>query len=180
MSLIYREAIGSLMYAMTCSHPDIAFQVSRVASFSENPGREHWKRVKRILRYLRGTQLNWSLDVNLLTSSQDQVWKLTGYCDSDWGGDHDSRKSTSGYCFTLDGGPVSWSCQQQQTIALSWTEAEYLTAGQAVKEAKWLCQLLSDLGCPPDKPTSIYSENQGSILLSKNLSHDKRTKHIDV
>jgi len=178
----YREAIGSLMFAMTCSRPDIAFEVSRVASFSENPGQEHWKRVKRVLRYLRGTS-SYQLVFGCQSSHmkpRSSLETLTGYCDSDWGGDHDSRKSTSGYCFTLAGGPVSWSSRQQQTIALSSTEAEYLAAGDAVKEAKWLRQLMSDLGCCQDKPTIVHSDNQGAILLAKNPGHHKRTKHIDV
>jgi len=171
----YREVIGSLNFAMICSRPDIAFEVSRVAQFSENPGELHWKRVKRILRYLKGT-MNYSL----VLGSKDSSLKLTGFCDADWGGDHDNRRSTTGFLFTLAGSAVSWSSKLQRTVAQSSCEAEYMAAGEATKEAKWLTQLLSDLGHSMTSPTIIFSDNQGAIDLSRNPGHHHRTKHIDI
>jgi hypothetical protein len=105
---------------------------------------------------------------------------LNGYCDSDWAGDHISRKSTTGYVFTINGSPVVWYSKKQQVNALSSTEAEYVASAEAVKECLWLKQLLTDIGCHIESPTVIYSDNQGSILLSKNPGHHTRTKHIDV
>lgn len=99
----YQKAIGSLMYAMTQTRPDIAYAVSTLSQFAHNPNDTHWKALKRVFRYVRGT-----LDVVLEYKSGDQL-ELLGYSDSDWGGDLGSRRSTSGYVFKMANGPVSWS-----------------------------------------------------------------------
>lgn len=177
-SVPYREAVGSLMFLMHCSRPDISFEVTKVAQFCEKPLPGHWTRVKRILRYLRGT-----LDFSLFYGCQDsdQV-TLTAYCDSDWAGDPETRRSTTGFLVMFGGSPVSWTTRQQKTIALSTTEAEYMSGVEVVKEVKWLKQLLMDLGCESisSMTSSVYCDNQGAVLLSKNPGHHSRTKHIDV
>jgi hypothetical protein len=105
---------------------------------------------------------------------------LKGYCDADWGGDLDTRRSTTGYMFFIGDGAISWNSKRQPTVALSTTEAEYMATTQAAKEAMWLRQLMSDIGCVQAKATTIMSDNQGSIALAKNPKHHSRTKHIDV
>ncbi|XP_038713441.1 secreted RxLR effector protein 161-like [Tripterygium wilfordii] len=95
----YASAVGSLMYAMMCTRPDISSAVGLVTRFQSNPGPEHWKAVKRILRYLKGT-------MNYMLVYQGKDLRLFGYCDVDWGGDVDERKSTSGYAFILNVGAI--------------------------------------------------------------------------
>lgn len=176
----YRQAVGSLMFAMVCSRPDIAFEVGRCAQFCDNPGKQHWTRVKRILRFLRGTTSRKLLYGLSDSSHTHPPLETIGYCDSDWGGCSDTRRSTTGFIFTLNGAPVSWSSKMQKTVALSSTEAEYMAASDSTKEAKWIRQLLLDLGYKLSSPTSIFSDNHGAILLSKNPGHHQRTKHIDI
>ena len=104
---------------------------------------------------------------------------LIGYVDSDYAGDLDKRRSTTGYLFTMANGPVSWRSTLQSTVALSTTEAEYMAAGEAMKEAIWLHGLISDLGLH-QKQVEIYCDSQSAIHLAKNQVHHARTKHIDV
>ncbi|KAH9689071.1 hypothetical protein KPL70_015335 [Citrus sinensis] len=136
----YASAVGSLMYAMVCTRPDISQAVSMVSRYMHNPGKNQWLVVKWILRYLYET-----VDVGLLFK-KDCCQQCVGYCDSDFAGDLDKQISTTGYVFTLGGGPVSWRSILQSTIALSTTEAEYMAATEVVKEAIWLKGLLGDLG----------------------------------
>ena len=115
-----------------CTRPDITYSVSNLARFSQHPTREHWTGVKRLLRYLKGTA-----DLGILYT-REKSGELRGYTDADWGGDQDSRISTSGYVFLRAGGAVSWKSRKQQTVALSTAEAEYVAASAAAQEAIWL------------------------------------------
>ncbi|GJR70513.1 gag-pol polyprotein [Tanacetum coccineum] len=135
----YASAVGSLMFAMICTRPDIAHAVGVVSRYMAEPGRGHWEAVKRILRYVKGTS-----DVALCFRDSDLIVK--GYVDSDYAGDLDGSKSTTGYVFTLSGGTVSWVSKLQSVVAMSTTEAEYVAAAQASKEAVWLKMLLEDWG----------------------------------
>lgn len=105
---------------------------------------------------------------------------MIGYSDSDYASDLDARKSTTGYIFMLNGGAVTWSSQRQRSVALSTTEAEYMAACAATKEAIWLRQLLSDIDEPISGPTTLYIDNQSAIKLIHNPEFHKRTKHIDI
>lgn len=169
----YRQAVGSLMFAATVSRPDIMYAVSVVSRYLSNPKPVHWSAVKRIFRYLRGTT---SLGITYGRSNTE----LVGYTDSDYAGDSDTRRSTSGYVFKIGGGAVTWMSQRQKVVALSTTEAEYIAASEATKEAIWLRLLLSGIGVNMDNPIEMRLDNQGSIKLIGNPQFHKRTKHIDV
>ena len=128
----YQNAVGSLVYAMIGTRADIAFAVGVVSQYMANPGPRHWVAVKRILRYLKGT-----MDDVLRYGGSYSNLQVVGYCDADYAGDIDSRKSTTGYVFLLNGGAISWNSKKQPTVALSTTEAEYMAATHAAKEAIW-------------------------------------------
>ncbi|GBE89190.1 hypothetical protein SCP_1502130 [Sparassis crispa] len=130
----YREAVGSLMYASLGTRPDITYAVSSLSRFSDNPGKAHWEAVKRVFRHLSGTK-----DLKLTYGAQEL--DLVGYTDAD-GSMHEDRKVFSGYAFLIDGGAVSWSSKRQEIIALSTTEAEYVAATHAAKEALLLRSLM--------------------------------------
>ncbi|XP_070011328.1 secreted RxLR effector protein 161-like [Nicotiana tabacum] len=121
----YANAIGCLMYVMMCTRPDICCVIGLVSRYQSDPGQQHWKAVKRILRYLKGT-----IDYSLCYQGTDL--QLKSYTDADWGGDLDERKSTSGYTFLLNNGAVSWSSKKQSCIALSTMEAEFVALSAAV------------------------------------------------
>ncbi|KAL5546738.1 hypothetical protein UlMin_006425 [Ulmus minor] len=125
----YASAIGSLMYAMVCTRPDLAYSASLVSRFMSNLGRGHWEAVKWILRYVKG-----ALNVGLLYKRcEGSCAKLMGYVDTDYAGDLDKRRSLIGYVFTLFGCTMSWKAQLQPVVALSTMEAEYIAATEGIK-----------------------------------------------
>ncbi|KAL6431962.1 hypothetical protein ACFW04_007412 [Cataglyphis niger] len=125
----YREAIGSLNYVALISRPDISYAVNILAQFSNNSSELHCKAVKHVMRYLKGT-IKFSLCYSGRTEDE-----LIGYCDSDYVGDLEEIKSTSGYIFMLHGGPIVWSTSLQRVTALSSLEAEYMTISEACEGA---------------------------------------------
>ena len=171
----YANAVGSLMYAMVCTRPDISQAVGVVSRYMHDPGKEHWQAVKWILRYILNT-----VDVGLVFERDEKIGQgVVGYCDSDYAGDQDTRRSTTGYVFTLAKAPVSWRSTLQSTVALSTTEAEYMAVTEAVKEAIWLHGLLDELGIG-QKSIKVHCDSQSAIHLAKNQVYHARTKHIDV
>jgi hypothetical protein len=162
------------MYAMLGTRPDLAFAVSVVSRFASNPTDRHWTAVKRILKYLAGT-------ISMGLVFRGSLTSLNGYTDSDWAGDHDTRRSTSGYVFNVGSAAISWSAKRQPTVSLSSCEAEYIGQTQATKEAIWLQGFLKQIHPDLDGgATIIYGDNQGAIALAKNPQFHARTKHIDI
>jgi hypothetical protein len=169
----YSELVGSLLYLSTCTRPDISQAVGALSRYMATPTEEHWAAAKGVLRYLAGTK-----DYGIKYSRAEAA-PTYGFCDADFAGDIDTRRSTTGYVFMMNGGAISWSSRVQPTVAVSTTEAEYMAAASAVKEALWLRKLAYDLGIPVDC-LKIHSDNQASISLLKNPISSVRTKHIDV
>jgi len=174
---MYQSAVGSLMYAMTCTRPDLAFAVGLVSRFSSNPSDVHWAAIKRILRYVRGSaQLRLCLGAPCATDSMSNL--VVGYCDADWAADKVEYKSTSGYVFYLGSGPISWRSKRQTSVALSTAEAEYMSASVACQEALWIKELLKQIGIDVSKPITMFSDNQSAIAMGENPGQHNRTKHI--
>ncbi|KAA0040367.1 gag/pol protein [Cucumis melo var. makuwa] len=172
--ILYASAVGSLMYDMLYTRPDICYAVGIVSRYLFNPGLDHWTAVKIILKYLRRTR-----DYMLVYGGKDLI--LTGYTDSDFQTDKDSRKSTSGSVFTLNRGAVVWHSIKQGCIADSTMEAEYIAACEAAKEVVWLRKFLHDLEVVPNMNLSItlYCDNSGAVANSKEPRNHKRGKHIE-
>ena len=168
----YAFAMGSLMYAMVCTRPDIAHAVGTVSRFLSNPGRENWNVIKWILRYLRGT-------VNMMLCFGDDKLIVVGYSDSDMAGDIDSRKSTSGYMIKFVGGSVTWQSRLQRCVALSTTKAEFIAITEACKELLWVKKFLQELGVVQDKYL-LFLDSQSVIYLGKNSTFHSRSKQIGM
>jgi hypothetical protein len=175
----YSQAVGALMYAAMGTRPDIIYSTTALSQFLQCPTRPHWMALKRVLRYLKGTQQAQLLYHPTADSAQNPL-AVQGYSDSDWGNDVNDRRSVTGWVFLLYGCAVSWQSRKQRSTALSSVEAEYMATASAVKEAIWWRGFLTELGVPPPGPTLIYSDSQGSIALAKNPDHHDRTKHIDL
>lgn len=169
----YRELIGALLYLAVATRPDIANAVSRLAQFTIAPERSHWIAAKRILRYLTGT-----VQMGLIYTSTDQP--LLGYSDADWGGDLIDRRLYSGYVFLLSGAAISWKSQKQRSVALSSTEAEYVSLSEAIKEAIHLRSLLVEIGLNELTKLMICIDNQGAQQLANDVVSRTRLKHVDV
>ena len=164
----YASTVGSLMYAMVCTRPDIAHEVGVLSRFMSKLGKEHWKIVKRVFRYLHGTS-----DYGLCYQGRprlDIVLDIRGFFDADSAGDLDQRRSTSRYVFNLFGSAVSWMSKKQSLVALSTTEAEYMVATHASKEAVWLQRLCSNRGLVQGA-IRIDCDSQSVIFLANNLTY---------
>ena len=169
---LYRSMIGSLLY-LTASRPDITFVVGVCARYQAEPKVSHINQVKRILKYVSGT-----CDYGLLYS-HDSSSILVGYCDADWAGSADDRKSTSGGCFFLGNNLISWFSKKQNCVSLSTTEAEYIAAGRSCSQMVWMKQMLSEYNVTQDVMT-LFCDNLSAINISKNPIQHSRTKHIDI
>lgn len=170
----YQSLIGSLLYAMLGTRPDISFAVARLSKYNANPSLQHWKYANYVLRYLQGTK-GYRIQYDGTTGAG-----LIGYSDSDWSEDKDDRRSTSGFIFLMAGGIISWVSRQQPTISHSSTEAEYKAASDSCRQLAWLRIFGEELGDNLEDPTPLCMDNQGAIFLSVNPVVDRRTKHIDI
>lgn len=170
----YASVVGSLMYLATATRPDISFAVNYLSQFNHDHGEEHWKAVKRILRYIQATS-----DISLKFEKSNQP--LIGYVDADWANDVTDRKSYTGYIFTYAGSPIKWSACKQNIVTLSTVEAEYIALSEATREAIFLRKFFLQLDSHSlFAPTIIHCDNQGAICISHNPVNHGRTKHIDV
>ena len=173
----YREIVGSLIYAMTCTRPDISWIVSKLSQTLANPKADNMVAAKHVLRYLKGT-----IDYELSFKKSDEKLNLMAFSDSDWAASVEDRRSTTGYCFSLtkQGPAISWKSKKQATVALSTCEAEYMGLAATTQESLYLIQLLNGMDNNVYSSTKIYGDNQGAIALSKNPVNRQRSKHIDV
>lgn len=169
----YRSIVGGLQYATIC-RPDICFSVNKVCQYMQAPINEHWRAVKRILRYLRGT----THYVLRLESCKDII--LQAYSDLDWANDVDDRRSTTGYCVYLGSNPISWCTKKQSTVSRSSTEAEYRAIANATVEITWTDALLGELGLELKQKSTIWVDNLSAISLSMNPVQHSRTKHHEI
>ena len=168
----YSQLVGSLMYLSVCTRPDIAQAVGALARYMAQPTAAHWQAGKGVMRYLAGTA-NYGITFGGTRSG------LEAYTDADYAGDIDTRRSTTGYVFILNGGAISWSSRLQQTVAASTTESEYMAAASATKEGLWLRKLLSEMQLDITI-IDIKADSQSAIKLLKNPVFSMRSKHIDV
>jgi reverse transcriptase-like protein len=174
-SNLYAQLLGALQFVANATRLDITYAVNRLASYTANPSLQHVTALKRILRYLSGTRTHGIKYSNIPNHSNPPF----GFADAAYA-NADDRKSTSGYVFITGNGAVTWRSKKQTTVALSSTEAEYVSLSEAAREACWLRHLYAELGFPQSAPTLIKGDNDGSIAMAKNPQFHKRPKHIDI
>lgn len=173
----YRKIIGELLYLSVCTRPDISYAVGEAARFCNNPKESHWKLVKRILSYLRGT-----LDYGIQYDDPNNV-ELVMYSDADWAGDQLDRKSVSGYIGFICGGPMTWKSRKQRTVATSSNHAEIIAMSEACREIVWLRSIMMDVGLMDEnnaKPTILYTDSESGIHTVQSNTVSDRSKHIEV
>ncbi|SJL18053.1 uncharacterized protein ARMOST_21625 [Armillaria ostoyae] len=159
--------IGSLLYLALGTRLDIACAVQTVSRFASNPGLEHWTALKRIFKYIAGTQ-----DYELVYHAEGDKVFSHGYTDD--------RKLISGYAYFVADAAFAWSSKKQSTVALSSTEAEYKALAHATRQAIWNRNLLAELGYNQDEATVLYEDNQSAIAIACDLAYHARSKHFDV
>ena len=171
----FASAIRSIMYAMICTRPYVAFALSVSSRYQSDPGMGHWTAVENILKYLNRTKELF------LVYGGDEELRVKGYTDASFMTDPDDFKSQSGYVFTLNSGAISWKSSKQSTVADSTTEAEYIGASEASKEGFWIKKFLTELGVVPSAldPVELYYDNCGAVAQAKKPRSHQRSKHIE-
>ena len=169
----YQKLIGKLIY-LTLTRPDIAYPIHLLSQFMHKPTSAHFQTGKRVLRYLAG-----SMEQGILLSSASAA-KLNAYCDSDWAGCPNTRRSTSGFCIMLGDSPISWKSKRQSVVARSTAEAEYRSMALTLCGVMWINQLLKGLGIKYLGTTPIFCDNQAALAIAANPVHHEKTKHVDI
>ena len=169
----YHSIIGSLLYLIIGTCPNIAFAVTHLSQFSTNPTEDHYKAAQHICRYLVGTH-----DYKLVYTCEEDKG-LVAYTDSDWAADKIQWRSVTGYFFKLANGIILWRSHAQKTIALSSMEAEYMVISDCSRQVIWIKTLIKELGIKI-RSIPIYGDNQGSIFIASNAVQESHTKHIDI
>ncbi|KAA0063949.1 ty1-copia retrotransposon protein [Cucumis melo var. makuwa] len=168
----YAKIIGSMMYLMNYTRPDIAYAVSRLSRYTHIPNRYHWDALRHLLSYLKGT-IDYYLHFNKFPAV------LEGYCDANWVTDNDEVNSTSGYVFLLGGGAISWKSTKQTCIARSTMESEFIALELEGQEAEWIKNLLGDVPLwGTSVPVSIQCDSQAAICTAKNSVYNGKSRHI--
>ena len=205
----YASALGAILY-LRLTRPDLMVAISILAKFMQNPSMAHWRAIKDVLRYVKG-----SIGRGLLYASSgltlQQPWKLRLWVDSDYATCTDTRRSRAGFLIFLNKNLVSFNSVQQRgakrpaipdglrdsypglklpstcmdgepvpSMATGTCEAEYMALSLAVKELIWLYMVLRSMGVKIDKPCVVYEDNTAATKIANNVTAIKRTKHIDV
>jgi hypothetical protein len=168
----YRQTVGALQY-VTLTRPDIAYSVNQLCQHMQAPTSAHWTAAKRVLRYLKHT-----LDYGLFY--RPGSFAINAYCDSDWAGDPDDRRSTCGYGVFVGSNLISWSAKKQPVVSKSSTEAEYRCLALVTAEVYWLRMLLHELQVSLAFAPVVWCDNISALALASNPIFHARSKHIEV
>jgi hypothetical protein len=152
----YQKLVGTFLYLTVWTRPDLVFATHQLARWSHDPHTKHMRAVFRVLRYLKGTK---HLGITYTRGLTDPN-RLIGWADADWAACTETRRSTSGYVSTLNGGALSWKCRQQKSVATSTSEAEYVAASRASDDIMFLRRVLEEAGFQQNTPTPLYEDNR--------------------
>ena len=173
----YSSAVGSVLYTRL-TRIDCIKAITEVARFMHNPGKQHWKVMNHIIRYLKGTN-QWGLCYHG-TMDTGQQWTLTLYVDSSYANDPEKRRSHYNYIIFLNVNPISFVTGLAATTATSTPEAEYVAMTHGVKELLCTYQTLLIMGINVRLPISVMEDNQTCIQITDNPVSQRRTRHMDV
>ena len=197
-----RNAIGSLMYAMLCSRPDLCYTVSLLSRFQTKATKALWKQIKRVLRYVKGTldlklkfikNNPYHLPVTVFVQEctfgkrwfRRQLVKgntepLISYVDANFATNDAEARSTSGVVLKMYGNTISWTSRRQTVTALSTMVAEFYALCEAARDVLWLREHLRYLGININSPTIIFEDNAGCIAIAKDPTNHKGTRHLST
>ncbi|CAM8929163.1 unnamed protein product [Rhodiola kirilowii] len=173
--LEYLRVIGSLIYAMTSTRPDIAFAVGKLSQYTSNPSKDHWQAVHRVIRYLKGT-----MNLGLVYSEFPSV--IEGYSDASWISNEEDHSSTSGWVFLLGGGAISWTSKKQTCISSSIMESEFVALAATSKEAEWLKNMIHEIPLweRPISPISIHCDSAATLAKVYSHVYNGKSRHLGV
>ena len=180
----YLSIVGALLYLSTMSRPDIAYHMSVLCSFMQNPSMQCYEAAQSLLLYVGKTRnlcIRYTRNFGVPDSLANHVENirnkggLHAFCDSTW----TVPKSTCGYSVFMSGGPIAWMSRKLNLVADSTALAEYSCASSCSKELSFIRFMLRDLGYPLDGPIAIGVDNTAAITITTKLGVTKLTKHFD-
>ena len=169
----YQQLVGKLIY-LAHTRPDIAFAVSVVSQFMNEPKSEHMDAVNYILRYLKKTP-----GLGLMFKKNESR-SVEIYTDASWASEITTRRSTTGYCSYVWGNLVIWRSKKQSVVARSSAETEYRALALGIQEVMWIQRVLKELELPGHGRATLYSDSQSALSIVKNPVHHDRTKHVEI
>lgn len=174
---LYQSIVGQLMYAMTCTRPDLAFTCSLPSRFNSSPMLSYLTAAKQAFRYLKGRR-HFRLTYSSKFSHENTI--LRGFSDSDYTGDTQFARSTTGYVLTLYGAAFCWKSRRQTTTARAAEEAEYMALADTSSEAMWIQELNAEILSTDPSVLPIHSDSMGAINRALEAKYHGRLKHITV
>ena len=181
----YRCIVGSLMYGMIGTRPDLAFAVGQLSRHLHQPSALHLKASQQTLRYWKSTKelgLSYEYPGNFSDSADTRATSIDpqAFSDADWAGDCQDSKSTSGYLITMAKAPIVWRSMKQSAISKSSTEAEVASSSSCLDDVLWVRDLLKFFGFEQTSPTKFYMDNTAAINMIKNGNTTSRNKYFRV
>ena len=173
----YRSGVGMGLWLAKHSRPDIANAIREASKVMDGATLGHYKYLMRVMKYLVHTM---DSKLKFEPSGQKDGWRIDAYCDSDFSGDKDTRRSVTGYVVYFMNSPVAWCSRSQKGVTLSSTEAEYVAISEVVTEIIFVRNLLKFLEVKVDEPVQINVDNIGAIYMAGNACSGSRTKHVDT
>ena len=169
----YQQIIGSLMYLVTGTRPDLAYTITHLSQFNSAPTTLHLAHAKRVVRYLKGTK------DRKLFYPWDSPLHLSTFTDAFYGNCYDTRRSFSGYLLKLGTCTIAWRCRKQRSVATSTCEAEYMALAFATKHHLWTIRGITEL-LKVEIPNAINTDSLSAMDLASNPKINDRLKHIDI
>jgi hypothetical protein len=171
----YRGLVGSLMYLVRGTRPDIANAVRELSKFLSCYNKTHWRAAQRVLKYLKGTS-KYGLVYD--GTCKEIVYEL--YTDASFANANEDRRSVTGYVAILADACITWKSARQDSVSISTAESELVAVSEGIKESEWLWFLLQELGFGQNHPISCWCDNQAAISIVKDPISHSSTKHIDT
>ena len=175
----FRSGVGTLLYLVKHSRPDIANATRELSKVMNNPTPAATKELKRVIKYVLDTS-DYGLKMEPKNLNDDGVFDVLLYSDSDWAGDKETRISVTGFCIFVQGCPISWKSKGQKTVTLSSSEAELMALSEATKELRFIYEIMKDMGVKVKLPIICRVDNIGAIFIAENASATPKSKHIDT
>ena len=166
-----------LLFLVKYSRPDLANIVRELSRVNDGATKAHMSMLLRVIKFTIDTR-NKVLKYEIKNDTNE--WKLRAFCDSDWAGNKDNRRSITGYCVYFQGCLVAWKSRAQKNVTLSSSEAEYVAISEVCTEIMFVKMILSFMGVEVRRPITVNCDNVGAIFLGHNAKASARTKHIDI
>ncbi|KAL0402445.1 UNVERIFIED_CONTAM: putative mitochondrial protein [Sesamum latifolium] len=169
----YRRLVGRILY-LGFTRLDVSHAAQQLSQYLQHPCQSHWDAAVHLVKYLKrnpATGLFFPFNNSL---------QLTAFCDVDWAGCLDTRRSSTGFCIFLGHIPISWKIKKQATVSKSTAEAEYRSLASTVCELTWINYLLQDFRVSFPKPIPLFCDNKAAVHITANPVFHERTKHLEI